>query len=638
MRNVEVDSDDPYRYHIGLLWGLVICGLILSLTTVVNAQASFRLQIGGLDTRSFPQVDFYLDATDDQGNILEGLTPAEISMVEAGQTLPVTNVELFEPGLQLTVALNLDASLANPVGDVSRFELARQALRAWAEDVESSAADDLSLAVNVGQPLNHAAEMSQWLDALNALQPELEPLQGDLSALTRAVGLASDPTQHPRAKRAVLYITPPMTGSETGLAELAGRADQMDVRIFVWVVTADGQPAPDVTLLQALVERTGGRLALVSGPETFPNLEEWLAPLRRQYRVTYPSGLRASGQHLLEVSLRREGAVLAQAEPLTFNLDIAAPNPIFISPPAEVQRAWTENTLEQPSTLQPESLDLQIVVEFSDGIPRALKSTRLYLDGQLVVENSVAPFDQFSLPLADLTESGPHTLRVEATDELDLIGSSIELPLVVLVQPKPGSAVLGGISSTGLIAIGAVLVAGLVLAGVLFGESRLRKRGVLGGRRRRDPLTEPVAIEQGAPRQRASTREPVSRPRPKDAGSAPARLVRLNDSQQPVAGEMLPLDLPEVTLGSDAAQAMLTIRDITVDKLHARIISGDEGGFRLLDQGSVAGTWINYAPVSGAGALLKHGDLVHLGRALYRFELANPPLRRELVATLLEEE
>ncbi len=638
MLNVDVDSDDPYRWMKGLFGGLLTSGLILSLIMPVSAQGSMRLQTGGLDASSFPRLVFYLDATDDQGRILEGLTPEELTLIEDGQTLPATDLELIEPGLQFTVALNLDAALESPVGEVSRFELARQALQNWAAEAPSTVPDDLSLAVNDGEQVNHASNVDEWLPALNGLRPDLKALRGDLSALSRAVGLASDPTQHPRTKRAVLYITPPMTGSETGLAELAGRADQMDVRIFVWVVTADDRPAPDVALLQALVDRTGGRLALVSGPETFPNLEEWLAPLRRQYQVSYVSGLRAGGQHALEVLLQQDGETVAQAEPLTFTLDIAAPNPIFISPPAEVKRAWTERTREQPSTLQPESLDLQIVVEFSDGIQRVLQSTRLFLDGELVAENTVEPFDRFALDLAGFTESGPHTLRVEATDELELSGSSIELPLVVLVEPKPGSAVLGGISTTGLIAIGAVLVAGLVLAGVLVGESRFRKHGGLGFRRRRDPLTDPVAIEQREPRHRPASREAVSRPRPQDSGSAPARLVRLNENEQPIAGEMIPLSQPELTLGSDSAQVMLTIRDATVDKLHARILCGDEGGFRLLDQGSVAGTWVNYALVSGAGALLKHGDLVHIGRAMYRFELANPPARRELVATLLEEQ
>jgi pSer/pThr/pTyr-binding forkhead associated (FHA) protein len=35
----------------------------------------------------------------------------------------------------------------------------------------------------------------------------------------------------------------------------------------------------------------------------------------------------------------------------------------------------------------------------------------------------------------------------------------------------------------------------------------------------------------------------------------------------------------------------------------------------------VAGTWVNYQPVTGRGQLLQHGDLIHLGRVMLRFEL-----------------
>jgi hypothetical protein len=428
-----------------------------------------------------------------------------------------------------------------------------------------------------------------------------------------------------------------MTGSETGLPDLASRADQMDVRIFVWVVTTQERPAPDVALLQALADRTGGRLALVRAAETFPDLESWLAPLRKQYRVQYETAIRAAGTHALEIQLLQGGQVTAQAEPLTFDLDIAPPNPIFISPPAEVQRAWSEAAREQPSVLQPDALELQLMVEFPDGLSRPLQATRLYLDGALAVENTSEPFDRFSLDLTGFLESGPHTLRVEAIDNLGLVGSSIESPLAVFVQPKPVQQFLGGISPTGLIAIGAVLLAGLVLAAVLVGENRLRVRRGGSKRRSRDPLTQPVAIEQESSRRRAAAREPGSAPRPQDNGSAPARLLRLNEAEQPVPGEMISLNYLELTLGSDPAQAMMAIRDASVDRLHARILRCDTGGFRLVDQGSTAGTWINFAPVSAAGCLLRHGDLVHFGRALYRFELANPPERREPVVTLLEE-
>ena len=62
----------------------------------------------------------------------------------------------------------------------------------------------------------------------------------------------------------------------------------------------------------------------------------------------------------------------------------------------------------------------------------------------------------------------------------------------------------------------------------------------------------------------------------------------------------------------------------TVDGLHARLYRDQDDVFFLADQGSVAGTWVNYAPISTGGARLEHGDLIHIGRVTFRFELTDP--------------
>jgi hypothetical protein len=47
--------------------------------------------------------------------------------------------------------------------------------------------------------------------------------------------------------------------------------------------------------------------------------------------------------------------------------------------------------------------------------------------------------------------------------------------------------------------------------------------------------------------------------------------------------------------------------------------------------GSSAGTWINYTPVSGEGACLEHGDLIHIGRVGFRFSLQKSGRSRKTV-------
>ena len=106
--------------------------------------------------------------------------------------------------------------------------------------------------------------------------------------------------------------------------------------------------------------------------------------------------------------------------------------------------------------------------------------------------------------------------------------------------------------------------------------------------------------------------------------NAPARLVALDESEQPLTGGIVYLSRQEITFGSDPKRATQVLNSPTVDSLHARLFHNPEGEFFLADQGSIAGTWINYAPVTSTGARLEHGDLIHIGKTMFRFELTNP--------------
>jgi len=76
--------------------------------------------------------------------------------------------------------------------------------------------------------------------------------------------------------------------------------------------------------------------------------------------------------------------------------------------------------------------------------------------------------------------------------------------------------------------------------------------------------------------------------------------------------------------------AGIVLDDPSVSGMHARMIRLAGGGYLLRDQGSVAGTWINFRPVPNDGAQLDHEDLIHLGRVGLRFRLASPPPPREI--------
>lgn len=110
---------------------------------------------------------------------------------------------------------------------------------------------------------------------------------------------------------------------------------------------------------------------------------------------------------------------------------------------------------------------------------------------------------------------------------------------------------------------------------------------------------------------------------------APAYLTRLRADGEPMTGLPVPLTEKETTFGTDPVQAMHVLDHPSVAALHARLKQTEGGDFTLADNNSVAGTWVNFDPVSKAGRVLKHGDVVHFGQLMYRFSLKHPPADAE---------
>ncbi|UCF61699.1 MAG: FHA domain-containing protein, partial [Anaerolineaceae bacterium] len=81
----------------------------------------------------------------------------------------------------------------------------------------------------------------------------------------------------------------------------------------------------------------------------------------------------------------------------------------------------------------------------------------------------------------------------------------------------------------------------------------------------------------------------------------------------------------EFIFGSDPSMTSAPLLDPSVAGIHARLTRQAAGDYLIRDQGSIAGTWINFELVPDEGHLLKHGDLIHIGRQVFRFRLPTSP-------------
>ena len=150
-----------------------------------------------------------------------------------------------------------------------------------------------------------------------------------------------------------------------------------------------------------------------------------------------------------------------------------------------------------------------------------------------------------------------------------------------------------------------------------------------------DPLTQPVVsltepvISATKKLKTQPRRASWLQPKLVRVAEAPAYLIRLTNGGEPASVSPIPVTEKDMTFGTDPVQSQRVLDDASISPLHARIKRTDDEVFIIYDHGSVAGTWVNYEPVLREGRRLTHGDRIHFGQLIYRFDLSRPPVGAE---------
>ncbi len=630
-----------HKRAIQLALIILCCVSILTVSVYpVGAQSPIEVTVFPPITGEFPNITTFLDVHDAQGSFVAGLQLQDIRVFE--DDLLLTNVGLTEltPGVQFVLAIAPGDSFAiRDARGVARYDYIADALRAWGRENPDFDGDDLSFIADGAPETLHLATRQAWLDAFEAYQLPAASAEPTLSALARAVEIAAETPPREGMERVVLFLTPPQGGDlAVGLQTLGARARQAGVRICVWLLAStDFFTAPGTLQLQTLANETGGQFFAFANTETIPSVESYLSPHRSIYRLVYESQIVTSGTHQLSVEVTVGGAAV-RSEPQAFGLTIQPPNPIFISPPTTINRAAILEEDEQAEPVYfPAEQSLKVHIEFPDGFTRAISQTILYVDNLAVAANLAPPFDEFTWDLSQYADSGSHLLRVEVVDTLGLSGFSVEAPVQIIIQ-RPQTGVLATLSRRSLqLAGAAVLVAGAVLGLVLILGGRIRPRTfgqakspgdgkpakkTAEPKRPHDPVTQPVEIRsEPAVRRLSGWRRFPQAPR-QDVKPVGYLMPIVEPEEEPLSPP-IPITAGEMTFGRDPDKASQSLDDPSVEPLHARL-RFDGTGYRISDAGSVAGTWVNYTPVSTEGASLENGDLIHIGRVGFRFTLREP--------------
>jgi hypothetical protein len=618
--------------------------LSLLFGAVSPARAQEKLALANLypvDVSTFPKVTTFLDVFDSNGIFATGLKPEAVSVTEDGQTLPVDSLNEIAVPLQLVIAVNQGAPLdtRDPATNFSHFQRISQILVAWAQSRPADLPDDYSLVSQAGPVINHASA-AEFVVGLNGFQPNFRAAVPNLQSLSIALDTVSAQTTRLGMKRSILFITPHSDESDlaAALEPYVQRAVENNIHIFVWFVDASATfTSTSAAAFNNLALQTGGSMFTYSGLERFPDPESYFSGLRRVYALSYTSRLQTAGEHSLSVNVNLASGAVSTATQ-KFNVDIQPPNPFPLAPSLQITRRAPEDDPFNSEMLLPKEQEIEIIVEFPDGFVRPLTRTTLYVDGVIADENTSEPFNLFTWNLEAYTNSAEHQITVEAVDSLGLSKSSLPSPvLVTVIQPPQGIPALLAKYRTP-ITFGAIIFAGLALFAILV-SGRLRMPSIRAAQAARradaDPLTQPVhtALEPVTPLSAATAVKTQRRADPKKTSTgakprsdAAATLIRINAEGQVLPVTPIAVVEQEIIFGADPTQCNQIMDDASISPVHARLRQTEDGGFLLLDSGSVAGTWVNYDPIPREGYRLAHGDMVNFGHLMYRFTLRALPV------------
>ncbi|MCX6081609.1 MAG: FHA domain-containing protein [Chloroflexi bacterium] len=615
--------------QIRTLWRFCILLVVISLMLpAISARASGNAfaEISTPDTSKFPLITTYLDAFDDQGNFITNLSPAEVSILENGQQIVPDKLENLGTPLSLVLAINSDQALAVRDGSgISRYAKELSALSAWSAARPSNSLDKLALVWNGGMIASRLTP-SQWKTRLESFDPALRTSTNGLAALAFALDASQEAETSPGVKKTIFLISGHLAQKDIdGMNALIDRAKQMKVRVFVWITDSKTfLNNPGTLALQDLALATGGRYTIFTANETLPNPEEWVGSLRNFYQLSYTSKIRVGGQQTLSAQVNALSLALSSPA-VNFQIDIQPPSATLLSAPIQIVRQNPDSPFDLES-FEPKQQEISALVEFPDGLHRALKRSTLYVDGQKIAENTAEPFTHFNWDVSSYVVSAQHSLQVEVEDVLGLSQMSAEVPVqVTVIQPPGGMAGLilrnrMAVTITFLVLAGAVVL-GIIILGGRRGLTSLAERRKARAARL-DPVTQPVLAPVEIPN--AARANPFPWLRRKET-PPPAYLARLRPDGTPGQGDPIPLNNHEITFGTDPTQATIVLNNASISLLHARLRHGDDLVFTLLDQNSTAGTWVNYEKISEEGYTLKHGDIIHFGHMLFRFVITKPP-------------
>lgn len=621
------------RQHMGFLRFLLSIPVLLVALTVVAQGESGTIRIMQLDAAEFPQVALRIVATDTQNNALSELSA--LSLSEDGRPIDDFESQLEPVGVDVIFVIDANSTIAeiDELGGLTRREKVRDSIVRYATRyMDAAQRDRISIIVpddSTGRFLGQA-DMRFANEVVNSIN-FYEPTElGETTPLNEMLLMAFDQAKSHQAdgrSQAIILLTDgAQLADQLEYDRLIETADESAAAVYGLILgnRADSAEIENVTRLTA---PTGGAYKHMPEADDADSLYGMVDAFGDQTLIRYRSRLSESGQHIVRADLdgvRAEMPFELTVEPAQVQIAVDNSRPI--------RRVATESGMPL-AEIDPRKQPLVAEVRWPDGHPRLLTSASLVVDGTATPLEAPVLSDDGSLTFDwDISQldAGVYDLQVQVTDELGLSGLSQSLPLTIDVvqltppatpapeptpQPEPieeSTPLRSWVQNNLFLLVGilsAVVVVGILFLGIV--ALFVRSQGPGSAL----PAT-------GVPTQDGQGDSMAHSSSPEAASEMIAYLEPVEYAQE--HPELILLDSPNVALGRDPRVVQVCFDDKSVSRLHARILSS-HGLYRIYDEGSSSGTYVNYERLGLASRALTDSDHIHLGRVHLRFRLVEAP-------------
>ncbi len=378
------------------------------------------------------------------------------------------------------------------------------------------------------------------------------------------------------------------------------------------------------SLMQRLANETGGVFAALSESAELSNVWNEIGTGGQQAVLRYTIPELKPGTVNAEVRLPD----LPQVPAAVTSISVPAGLPtatLLISPES---REFTLASIDEPTNMR-----VPAVITWLDEQVRAISQAQLWLNGVPVVDVAA---DEINDIVADVPLIfGVNTLKLIVVDEL---GQQAQSPDVTLLISEGSNALPSELQVSGSFPwriVGFVLLCLAIIALLAYAWLHLRAnpQKVSGMRERVKPQrvarTIPPAAEStpNPMTQRAKTEAPTiaivpeaveeidnTRYMPPDTPP----MLEILDSLSKMPNSAV-INRSEFLIGRSATVDLAFTEDPTVSRIHATIVQ-DGKIYRIYDEQSTSGTYVNDKQVPEYGLQLASGDEIHMGAVHLRFK------------------